>query len=80
MPAIVSCLVKSAETDSSNGLQFDENADSPDRNILWTINYDRFNREFRDQARLHFILPTFIMEVNFFNVSLVSGFDVGSNF
>ena len=26
-------------------------ADCADKSILWTINYDRFNREFRDQVR-----------------------------
>jgi hypothetical protein len=28
--------------------------DSPDKNVLWMINYDRFNREFRDQVKICF--------------------------
>jgi hypothetical protein len=30
----------------------EEDIKSPDKNIFWTINYDRFNREFRDQVNL----------------------------
>jgi len=36
---------------AENELQ-EEDIKSADKNVLWTINYDRFNREFRDQARL----------------------------
>ena len=35
---------------AENELQ-EEDIKSADKHVLWTINYDRFNREFRDQAR-----------------------------
>ena len=28
----------------------DDDVNSVDKNVLWTINYDRFHREFRDQV------------------------------
>ena len=37
--------------DADKDLQ-EEDIKSADKHILWSINYDRFNREFRDQVRI----------------------------
>jgi hypothetical protein len=37
--------------DAEKDLQ-EEDIKSADKHILWSINYDRFNREFRDQVRI----------------------------
>ena len=40
----------------------EEDIKSPDKNIFWTINYDRFNREFRDQVtRTLFLLKLILL-------------------
>jgi hypothetical protein len=44
-------LTAAVDTDVSTDVN---DLDSSDKNVLWMINYDRFNREFRDQVKICF--------------------------
>jgi hypothetical protein len=51
---------------AENELQ-EEDIKSADKNVLWTINYDRFNREFRDQVRRFLKMESYNVPSNFYH-------------